>query len=45
MVPKRDDSRETTERINGEAFEQAPGKFLIYVDTQLFIENESTLTW
>jgi len=45
MAPKRVASRETTESSIGEAIEQAPVHLPIYVDTQLLIEKESTLTW
>ena len=45
MAPKRFDSKETTESSTGEVIEHTLVDFPVYVDTQLFIENGSSLTW
>lgn len=45
MAPNGAASKDTTERNIGEAVEQTPVDFSVYVNTQLFIENGSTLTW
>ena len=45
MEPKRSASKETTKINIGEAVESTPMKFLVYSDTQLFIEKESDITW
>lgn len=45
MGSKRVASKENTERNTGEAVEQTSVDFPVYVDTQLFIENGSSLTW
>lgn len=45
MKPKIDASSETTERITQEAADQVPINFIVYVNTQRFMENMLTLTW
>lgn len=45
MVSKRDTSKETTKRSTGEAVEQILVDLPVYVDTQLFIEKGTKLTW
>jgi len=45
MTTNRASSKDTTERSTGEVVEKTPVDFLLYADTQLFIEKESTLTW
>jgi len=45
MEPKRFSSKETTKSSTGKEVEQTLVDLPIYVDTQLFIEKESALTW
>jgi len=45
MANKRFVSKDTTESTTREAIESTPVKFLVYSNTQLFMEKESDLTW
>jgi len=45
MASKRIASKETVESGTGEAVEQVSVKFLVYADTELFIEKGMKLTW
>lgn len=45
MAPKRDDLKQTIKRSIGESVKQTSADLLVYANTQLFIEKESTLTW
>lgn len=45
MASKRDASKETTKRSIGEAFEKISVDLPMNVDSQLFIEKGTTLTW
>lgn len=45
MACKRVASKETTKRSTAEAVEQLLVDLLVYVDTQLFIDKGTTLTW
>jgi len=45
MPYKRVASKETTESSTREEVEKTSIGFLVYVDTQLFIDKGTTLTW
>lgn len=45
MEPKRDASKDTIEICTGEVVESTSVNFLVYSDTQLFVEKESDITW
>ena len=45
MVSKKDASKDTVERNNGDVVEHVSMKLLVYADTQLFIEKDMDITW